>query len=68
MASPLKKVFQELDEQGIEYKATKKGWLVVSPTGTGLVTIHATPSDHRALRNIISDLKRVCGYVPKAGR
>lgn len=59
----IKKLLAELDEQGIEYVATKKGWLVKGKDGKSLATIHGTPSDHRAWRNAIADLRK-CGYVP----
>lgn len=64
--SPFREILKELDSQNIEYVPTKKGWLIKSPDGKGLVTIHGTPSDHRALKNAVADLRRICGYVPKS--
>lgn len=46
-----------LEGQGATVKATTKGWQVKCPSG-GLLTIHRTPSDHRAVKNLRSIVKR----------
>jgi hypothetical protein len=36
--------------------------MLLAPNGTGKVSVHGTPSDWRALRNTISDLRREGGF------
>lgn len=56
---------QELERQ--DWRVDDRGvrWLAYSPDGQMIVTIHLTPSDHRAWRNTISRLRRG-GFDPDA--
>lgn len=47
-----------LEEQGWRVEDRGQRWLVYSPDGVTVVTIHRTPSDHRAWRNMLSRLRR----------
>jgi predicted RNA binding protein YcfA (HicA-like mRNA interferase family) len=59
MKKDFKKVRQEAEAQGWRVRATKKGhWQFFAPDGRTIVTAPGTPSDHRALANTISDLRR----------
>jgi len=51
------------EEQGFTIKKKKMGWMVLTPNGQGSVMVHKTESDHRALNNSISRLKRY-GFKP----
>ncbi len=45
--------------QGWRVEPTKKGWLLIPPDKTKpAVTMHNTPSDHRAEKNLIATLRR----------
>lgn len=52
-----KKVEKLLKKQGARFDATKKGQLIKHPNGVGMVLIHKTPSDHRAMKNTIAQLR-----------
>jgi len=43
-----------LERQGCVIEEKKSGWLVKFPNNTGTMTIHNTPSDHRAELNLRS--------------
>ena len=58
MKKQIKALLADLERQGATIKATSRnGWQVLCPNG-GIVTIHATPSDHRALLNLKSELRK----------
>ena len=45
--------------QGWRIEETKKGWMVYPPNKDfSPVTIHKTPSDHRAIKNTRSELRK----------
>lgn len=58
MKKEFKKLLKEVEKQGATIKPTKSGCLVLSPDGKGKVALHGTPSDHRALQNAVSQLRK----------
>ena len=58
----IKKDFKELlravETQGGTIRKIKSGYQVFAPNGIDIVTLHATPSDRRALANAIAELRR----------
>lgn len=55
----LKEIVKAAEEQGWRAKTTKKGHLMLfAPDGINKVTASGTPSDHRALDNLLSNLRR----------
>lgn len=53
----IKRILDGLEAQGAKIVETKKGWQIMCPDGS-IVGIHKTESDHRALRNTRSRIKR----------
>lgn len=53
----IKRILDGLAKQGCEIKTTTKGWQILCPDGS-IVGVHKTESDHRALRNTRSRIKR----------
>lgn len=53
----IKIILEGLEAQGARIKQTRDGYQVMCPSGD-IVTMHATESDHRALRNTRSRIKR----------
>ena len=63
MRKDLKQVFASLEEQGLTIRTVKSGWMVVPPDESKpIVTIHGTPSDHRAWNNMMAALRR-SGFI-----
>jgi predicted RNA binding protein YcfA (HicA-like mRNA interferase family) len=61
----LKEIVRAAEEQGWWVDRTSKGHLLFyAPDGENIVTTGGTPSDHRALANLISRLRRH-GFVWK---
>lgn len=61
MANPrkwIRKVTKKARAQGWEVKETKKGLMFLAPNGEDIVTVHGTPSDHRAIKNAEAEFKR----------
>lgn len=55
----LKEVVAAAERQGWRVEATKKGHLkFFAPDAENIVTTGGTPSDHRALANLIARLRR----------
>jgi hypothetical protein len=55
----LKEVLREAESQGWEVRYSSKGHpMLYAPDGESIVTTGGTPSDHRALTNLISRLRR----------
>lgn len=56
----IKKLIRRIQTwQGWRVEERSKGWMVYPPDKTKpAITIHRTPSDHRAWRNMISQLRR----------
>lgn len=57
LKSQLREIIKGLEAQGARVKETSDGWQILCPNGD-IVTMHRTPSDHRALRNTRSRIKR----------
>jgi predicted RNA binding protein YcfA (HicA-like mRNA interferase family) len=61
----LKGLIREAEDQGWTVRRSKKGHLqFFAPDGETIVTAAGTPSDHRAMANLISRLRRN-GFVWK---
>jgi len=57
-----KKVVKAAEEQGWTAKKTKKGhWQLYAPDGKNIVHAAGTPSDHRSLENVLSQMRK-CGF------
>lgn len=55
----LKKIVQAAEKQGWRVKMTKNGhWSFYAPDGENIVHAGGTPSDHRALDNLVAQLRR----------
>lgn len=54
----LRKLIKDLEAQGWRVEPSRSGWKCFSPDGVTVVTIHRTPSDHRAGKNILSELRK----------
>lgn len=55
----LKELLESLEEQGGRITEVRKGWMIYPPDKAKPgVTIHKTPSDHRAWNNMLSQLRR----------
>ncbi len=50
---------QLCEDQGFRVRKTKAGFQILAKTGTGMVVIHMTCSDVRALKNVRSELKKI---------
>ena len=50
--------------QGFRRRDTRKGVMLLAPDGVNSVTVHLTTSDHRALKNAVSHLRRY-GFDPE---
>ena len=46
-------------EQGFRVVPTRKGWRVFGKDGKGMAHLHRTPSDRRAVKNGLSDLRKI---------
>jgi len=57
-----KRVLEAAQEQGWRIRPTRDGAMLLAPNGSGKVTVHGTPSDWRALRNAISEMRREGGF------
>lgn len=53
----IERIVDDLIDQGARAKRTTNGWQVYLPDGS-IVTIHLTPSDHRADANTRSRVRR----------
>jgi len=56
-AKNIRKILTGLEQQGARVKPTRDGWQILCPSGD-IVTMHGTESDHRAMRNTRSRIKR----------
>ena len=57
LGSAVRSIIKGLEGQGARVVKKKAGWQIMCPNGE-IVTLHATPSDHRALRNARSHIRR----------
>lgn len=63
------KVRKEAERQGWKVKPTRKGEMLLAPDGVTSVQWHHTPSDHRALDNMVAKMRRAgFEYPPRKGR
>lgn len=54
-----KKYLRAAGEQGWQVKETTKGMQLIPPDpAKEIVTVHRTPSDHRALANVLAEMRR----------
>lgn len=53
-----KRLFAELEASGWRIERSKSGWKCYSPCGRYIVTMHATPSEYRGARNIMSEFRK----------
>ena len=67
MNKDAQRFLQEAERQGFVSKPVKKGLMYLAPNGIDKVTIHLTPSDRRALYNMIAAFKRAGMIWPVAG-
>ena len=67
MNKDAQRFLQEAERQGFVSKPVKKGLMYLAPNGIDKVTIHLTPSDRRALDNMIAAFKRAGMIWPMAG-
>lgn len=54
----IRAIVKAAEEQGWRVKQGKAHYLLLAPDGINKVTVASTPSDHRALDNAISRLRR----------
>ncbi|TXS50131.1 hypothetical protein [Streptomyces sp. t39] len=59
-----RRLLKQLETQGFSYRTTKNGHHVVYKDGERVTTISGTPSDWRAWKNTMSQLKRA-GFIDK---
>lgn len=57
-AKEMRYLLQRLQRDGHTVDMRKGHYLVKHKNGTGMVVMASTPSDHRALKNTMSDLRR----------
>lgn len=57
MKKRIKALLADLEDQGATIKRIHDGWQILCPQG-GIVTMHGTPSDHRAELNLRAELRR----------
>lgn len=62
------KVLAEAERQGFAVRRTRKGHFLVSKDGRPVVTAAGTPSDHRALANLLAALRRAGLQYPPPGK
>lgn len=60
-----RELIEKVERQGWRVEDRGSAWLCFSPDGQTIVTVHKTPSDHRAYQNTISRLRRG-GFDPNA--
>lgn len=54
----VKNLLKQAEKQNWRVKEKKKGWMLYSPDGVTKVMIHKTASDHHALDNAVSEMRR----------
>lgn len=67
MNKDAQRFLQEAERQGFVSKPVKKGLMYMAPNGIDKVTIHLTPSDRRALDNMVAAFKRAGMIWPVIG-
>jgi hypothetical protein len=55
----LRGVLEAAEAQGWRVEPSKAGYLLFPPDQSqGIVSVHKTPSDHRAMKNLIGEMRR----------
>jgi hypothetical protein len=63
MSKEFQRYLRAAKDQGWIQVPTRKGMQLVPPDpGRPIVQVHKTPSDHRALRNLLAEMRR-SGFV-----
>ncbi len=57
-AKEVKKLVRQLEQQGWRVEERGARFMCFSPDGRTIVPIHKTPSDHRWLKNTLSELRK----------
>ena len=70
MDADWKKVIREAERQGWTIEHGRKGQLKLVPPDPSrqIVTVHRTPSDHRALENTLANMRRQGLRWPPKGK
>ncbi len=69
MNKEVKAIIREAERQGWRSRLMSNGHTrLYAPDGKTQITLPGTPSDHRALKNAISDMRRVGFQWPPQGR
>jgi hypothetical protein len=55
----IKKLLTMAEEQGWRVKDKKGGWMLFAPDRIGKVMVHKTASDHHALGNLLSEMRKL---------
>jgi len=59
MKKQMKNLVKQAESQGWRVEPTRNGHVrFLAPNGTGIVIFASTPSDHRAFKNGLSEMKR----------
>jgi len=53
-----RQLIREAERQGWRIREGRDSTMLLAPDGTGKVTLHHTNSDHRALKNLVSIMRR----------
>lgn len=65
MDKDTRRLVKELERQGFETRATKRGRIIVAFEGDWITTLSRNPSDWRANRNALAQLKRAGFRYPE---
>ena len=57
MSNEATKLIKQLTALGVPVRDTKSGWMVLAPDGSS-IAVHRTESDHRAIKNTLSRLRK----------
>jgi hypothetical protein len=54
----VREIVKAAERQGWKVVEKRQGFMLYSPDGEGLVNVHKTPQDHRAIKNTVSRMRR----------
>lgn len=57
MSNEATKLIKKLTSLGVPVRDTKSGWMIQAPDGSS-IAVHRTESDHRAIKNTLSRLRK----------
>lgn len=60
-----RKVLKAAISAGVRYRITRAGILFYGEDGTSTVCVHKTQSDHRAMKNMLADFRKIGFHPPK---